>query len=301
MKIGVQLPATVRTGNMIELGVLAERLGFESFFVGEHVAIPFEITSSAPGSHRGRLPEHFSQWMDPMVTLAGVAVSTREITLGTGICLPALRNAVLFAKEVATLDVLSNGRVILGVGAGWMREECEAAGVPFGERWERLRETVDAMRILWAASRPSYAGKYVQFPPLHSEPKPVQVGGPKILLGAGGTRLGANPRVLRRVVESYDGWFPVASGPEEMAREVGALHRVSQELGRDPAELSVTAIYAESPEKLSTELLKRYYDSGVERLVLHHRETVIRMALGGQTIEILKDLSRVVERAVAAS
>jgi alkanesulfonate monooxygenase SsuD/methylene tetrahydromethanopterin reductase-like flavin-dependent oxidoreductase (luciferase family) len=167
--------------------------------------LPVEYTSLAPGSHNGVLPEHYGRWMDPFVALMVIACSTRRIVLGTGLCLPAQRNPVALAKTVASLDVLSGGRLVLGVGAGWLREECEATGVPYAHRWKRLRESVEAMRALWTQEAAEYHGELIDFAPVRCEPKPIQAGGPRVLLGAGGTKLGGNIRALDQVARTYDG------------------------------------------------------------------------------------------------
>ena len=298
MDVGIQLPATAATGNIVDLGRLAEDLGFESYFVGEHVVLPSGFRSVAPGSHRGVLPEHYGRWMDPFVVLSAVAATTSRINLGTGLCLPVQRNVLVLAKEIATLDVLSGGRLTLGVGAGWIREECEAAGVPFRERWKRLRETVEALRVLWREPEPRFYGDLIRFPPLRCEPKPAQAGGPPIILGAGGMALGGNPRVLDRVARTYDGWFPVASDPATMAAEIAVLRRLMSEHGRDPHSLIITAMFAEPAERATSEHLSRLREAGVQRIILHERGDVMAMAAGGgRAAEILKRLSAVVENA----
>jgi probable F420-dependent oxidoreductase len=297
MDVGVQIPATAETGDMVTLGRLAEDLGFESYFIGEHVTVPSGFRSVAPGSHQGILPEHYGRWMDPFVVLAAVAGATSRIKLGTGVCLPVQRNVLVLAKEIATLDVLSGGRLVVGVGAGWIREECEAAGIPFGQRWTRLRESVEAMRILWREAEASYQGEMVSFPPLRCEPKPAQDGGPPILLGAGGAALGGNPRVIERVARTYDGWFPVAGDPAIMGAEIATLRRLARKYGRDSS-ITVTAMFAEPAERATVDRLSRLRDAGVSRIVLHERSDVIAMAAGqGQAAEIMKRLSAVSERA----
>jgi probable F420-dependent oxidoreductase len=302
MNVGVQIPATAETGNMVDLGRLAEEFGFESYFIGEHVTLPSGFRSVAPGSHRGVLPEHYGRWMDPFVILAAVAGATSRIKLGTGVCLPVQRNVLVLAKEIATLDVVSSGRLIVGVGTGWIREECEAVGIPFAQRWKRLRESVEAMRVLWREAEPFYEGELIHFPPLRCEPKPVQAGGPPILLGAGGAALGGNPRVLERVARTYDGWFPVAGDPAIMAAEIATIRRLAVEYGRAPAAVTVTAMFAEPAERATVDRLRRLWDAGVERIVLHERSDVIAMAAGrGHAAEILKRLSAVADRAANVS
>jgi len=156
MDIGILVAATARTGNIAEIASAAEAAGYESLWIPEHPVIPIGFKTPVPGG--GTLPEHYGRWVDPFIALTIAATATKRIRLGTGICLLPEREALITAKTIATLDLYSGGRVILGVGAGWLREETEAMGANFGNRWKRLRETTEAMRVAWTAAEPSYMG-----------------------------------------------------------------------------------------------------------------------------------------------
>src|SRR5437868_4332006 len=209
------IAATAETGNIAEIATLVEDLGFESLFIPEHPVIPIDFKTTVPGG--GALPEHYTRWMDPFVALSVAAAVTKRIKLGTGICLLPEREPLMTAKTIATLDVVSGGRVVLGVGGGWLREETEAMGTQFGKRWKRLRETVEALRVLWTQAEPSYQGELVKFPPLRCDPKPLQKPGPPILLGARGEK------AFERVARTYDGWAPIAGRPQTFKNEIDAL------------------------------------------------------------------------------
>src|SRR5208337_4812147 len=186
MDIGIMIAATAESGDIAEIAREVENLGYESFFIPEHPVIPIGFKTPVPGGGAGTLPEHYGRWMDPFVALSVAAAVTRRVKLGTGICLLPEREPIVTSKTIATLDVVSGGRVILGVGGGWLREETEALGTSFGTRWKRLRETVEAIRVLWTQPEPSYQGELVKFPAVRCDPKPIQKPGPPILLGARG-------------------------------------------------------------------------------------------------------------------
>ena len=172
------------TGESVDTAVLARRaeeLGFESFWVPEHAIIPVSTTSSWPGAAHGIIPDNYARIVDPFVALARASAVTRTIKLGTGICLIPERNPLLLAKEVATLDHMSGGRVIFGIGAGWHKEETEIMGGNFEHRWTQTREAILAMKELWAKDEAEYHGKYYDFPPVRSYPKPDQKPHPPIL------------------------------------------------------------------------------------------------------------------------
>ena len=204
MDVGVLVTATAESGDLSTVARRAEALGFASLWIPEHPVIPVGHTTPFPGAADGVLPEHYNRWADPFIALTVAAGVTNRIKLGTGICLLPERDPLMTAKVVASLDLYSNGRVILGIGGGWLREETEIMGTSFRLRWRRLRETVEAMRLLWTQTEVSYDGELVQFPAVRCEPKPVQPNGPPVLLGAHG------PKALERVARSYDGWFPLA-------------------------------------------------------------------------------------------
>jgi probable F420-dependent oxidoreductase len=288
MNIGVMIAATAESGDFAEIAREAENLGYESFFIPEHPVIPIGFETIPPGG--GALPEHYGRWMDPFVGLALAAGITRRIKLGTGICLLPEREPLITAKMIATLDVVSGGRVILGVGAGWLREETEATGANFGTRWKRLRETVEALRLLWTKSEASYQGEIVRFPAVRCDPKPIQRGGPPILLGAHG------PKGRERVARTYDGWCPVATKPETFKRDVAELRKLATDRGRNPDSLHIMAFVSPDEDGIATDHLKLYAEAGVERLVLFSQRDAVAMARG-KTLEIIRRLAPTVERA----
>jgi probable F420-dependent oxidoreductase len=288
MEVGIMIAATAETGDIAAIAREVENLGFESFFIPEHPVIPVDFKTPVPGG--GKLPEHYGRWMDPIVPLSMAAAVTTRVKLGTGICLLPEREPIITAKAIATLDVVSGGRVVLGVGGGWLREETEALGTRFGLRWKRLRETVEAMRKLWTEAEPSYQGELVSFPPVRCEPKPLQKPSPPILLGARG------PKAHERVVATYDGWAPVAGPPAALKTDIAALRRLARERGRHPPDLPVTAFVAPGDDGIALEELKLYRDAGADRLVLFSQRDAIRMA-NGRTLEVVRRLAPTVERA----
>ncbi|MGD0291649.1 MAG: LLM class F420-dependent oxidoreductase [Candidatus Binataceae bacterium] len=288
MKIGVMIAATAESGNLAEIARDAENLGYESLFIPEHPVVPIGFKTPTPGG--GKLPEHYGRWMDPFVGLALAAGVTKHIKLGTGICLLPEREVLITAKAIATLDIVSGGRVILGVGAGWLKEETEATGAVFATRWKRLRETVEALRILWTKPEASYSGEIVRFPALRCDPKPVQRGGPPIFLGAHG------PKALERVVRTYDGWCPVFGNAETFKRDVAELRKLAAAKGRDPASLRIMAFASPGEDGVPADQLKLYAEAGAERIVLFSQRDAIAMAQG-QTLEIIRRLAPTIDRA----
>src|SRR5581483_3258950 len=207
-----------------------EERGFESLFLPEHTHIPASRRSPWPGG--AALPKEYWHTHDPFVALAVAAAVTTRLRLGTGICLLVERDPITTAKEVASLDHLSGGRVVFGIGAGWNAEEMEDHGTDFRTRWKLLRERVLAMKAIWTEDEPSFQGELVRFPPLWSWPKPVQKPHPPVLLG------GHGPRALARVVEYADGWLPIGVRAKNLADGIASLRRLAREQGRDPASLS---------------------------------------------------------------
>jgi probable F420-dependent oxidoreductase len=288
MKIGVMTTATAEAGDIAAIARETENLGYESLFIPEHPVIPIGFKTVPPGG--GNLPEHYGRWMDPFIALSVAAAVTKRIKLGTGICLLPEREPLITAKAIATLDIVSGGRVILGVGAGWLKEETEATGAQFGTRWKRLRETVEALRLLWTEPEPSYQGELVNFPALRCDPKPLQKGGPPILLGAHG------PKGRERVVRTFDGWCPVAGKPESFKREVAELRALAKERGRNPDSLQIMAFIAPGEDGISLDDLKFYNEAGASRLVLFSQRDAIAMA-NGQALEVIRRIAPTVERA----
>jgi len=288
MDIGVMIAATAQTGDIATIAREVETLGYESFFIPEHPVIPIGFKTVPPGG--GQLPEHYGRWLDPFVALTVAAAVTKRIKLGTGICLLPEREPLMTAKVIASLDLVSGGRVVLGVGGGWLKEETEAMGTQFGMRWRRLRETVKALRVLWTEAEPSYNGELVKFPPVRCDPKPIQKGGPPIMLGAHG------PKGRERVVRSYDGWCPVIGKPETFKRDVAELRRLAAERGRDPASLQITAFAPPHDDGLATDELKFYQEAGANRLVLFSQRDAIASA-DGKALDIIRRIAPTIDRA----
>ncbi len=197
----------------------AEALGFESLFLPEHTHIPASRQSPWPGG--AELPRQYWHAHDPFVALSMAAAVTTTLKIGTGISLVTERDPILMAKQVASLDFLSNGRLQLGVGAGWNAEEMENHGTPFAQRWKILRERILAMREIWTQEEAEFHGDFVDFDKLWAHPKPVQAGGPPILLGA------SSRFVYQRIAEYGDGWFPIYQDP----RRAGASGAVDYAAG----------------------------------------------------------------------
>ncbi len=290
MDVGVLVTATAESGDLSAVARRAEALGFASLWIPEHPAIPVGHTTPFPGAADGVLPEHYNRWADPFIALTVAAGVTNRIKLGTGICLLPERDPLMTAKVVASLDLYSNGRVILGIGGGWLREETELMGTSFRLRWRRLRETVEAMRLLWTQTETSYDGELVQFPAVRCEPKPVQQNGPPVLLGAHG------PKALERVARSYDGWFPLAYSPQALGAEIEELRKLVTEAGRDPDGVPVTPIIDPDNGNLSVDMLKRYQDAGVDGVVVFNQQMGTEIA-DGKAHEWLDRVAPIVDRA----
>ncbi|HXZ87970.1 MAG TPA: LLM class F420-dependent oxidoreductase [Candidatus Binataceae bacterium] len=288
MDVGILVATTARTGDVAEVARTAEAAGYESLWIPEHPVIPVGFKTSVPGG--GKLPEHYGRWVDPFVALTIAATATKRIKLGTGICLLPEREPLITAKTIASLDLYSGGRVILGVGAGWLREETEAMGANFGSRWKRLRETTEAMRVAWTEPEPSYNGDLVRFPALRCEPKPVQKPYPPILLGAHG------PKAIERVARTYDGWMPLVQNAEAFKCDVATLRKLTASNGRNPAALQITAIVDPREDGLSVEELRAYKEAGASRVMVFSQKLGIAMA-DGAALDLVKRYAPVVERA----
>lgn len=238
-----------------ELGRELEARGFESLWVGEHTHIPASRLSPYPGG--GELPKPYYHMVDPFVSLAMVAAVTERLKLGTGICLVVERDPITLAKEVATLDHLSGGRFLFGIGGGWNVEEMENHGLPFKRRWKVLRERIEAMKAIWASHEASYEGEFVSFEKIISYPKPAQQPHPPIIMGS------ATEKARDRVVNYCDGWIPIDVLIDDLPAAMADLRRRAEAAGRDPdIPVSVFAFEA-TPDDL-----RRYRDMGVARVTI---------------------------------
>ncbi|MGH7934147.1 MAG: LLM class F420-dependent oxidoreductase [Candidatus Binataceae bacterium] len=292
MDIGFLMAATAQSGNLAEIAQLVEALGYESFWIPEHPVIPVGMKTLFPFTPDNKLPDHYARWADPFIALAIAAAATKKVKLGTGICLLPEREPLITAKMAASLDLYSGGRLVLGVGAGWLREETEAMGANFGLRWKQTRETVEAMRVLWTQHEASYQGDIVKFPAVRSEPKPIQKPCPPVLLGAHG------PKALERVARTYDGWMPLVGNPEELKRSVARLRQLTTERGRNPDSIQISPLVDPGENGPSADDLKRYREAGASRLVLLSQKTVAETA-DGKALELARRFAPAVERARA--
>jgi probable F420-dependent oxidoreductase len=285
--IGLLLIATTRTGDLAAIARRAETAGFESLWIPEHPVIPVEIATPFPFA--SSLPEHYGRWLDPFIALTVAACVTERLRLVTGICLLPEREPLMTAKLVASLDQCSGGRVVLGVGAGWLREETEAMGTRFGTRWRRLRETVEALRVLWRDPAASYQGELVHFPAVRCDPKPVQPGGPPVLLG------GHGEKVFPRLARTFDGWCPIVESPDAFAADVRELRDVLRKAGRDPDRFQLSP-FVDPESELSPAALTAYRRAGASRLVLFSQKAAAEIA-DGAAPEWIERTAPIVERA----
>jgi probable F420-dependent oxidoreductase len=239
-----------------ELGRKVEERGFESLMLPEHTHIPASRDTPYPGG--GELPREYSHTHDPFAALAAIAAVTERIRIGTGVCLIIQRDPIVTAKEVATVDQISGGRFLFGIGAGWNREEMENHGTDYRTRFTRMRESVEAMKAIWTEDEAEYHGKIIDFDPIWCWPKPAQKPHPPVLVG------GLGEKVLDRVVAYGNEWIPNrVKSPEELASRIADLQRRAEEAGRGPIPVTV---FGAKPE---VRLLERLRDAGVTRSLFY--------------------------------
>jgi probable F420-dependent oxidoreductase len=255
MDFGVTMFPTDYAIRVDELARACEERGFESLWFPEHTHIPASRRSPWPGGPN--LPKEYWHTLDLFVAMATAAAVTTRLRVASGICLLVERDPITTAKAVASVDHLSGGRVIFGIGGGWNAEEMENHGTPFKERWKILRERVAAMKRIWTEDEAAYEGTYVQFEPMWSWPKPVQRPHPPIMLGAHG------PLAVRRVVEYCDGWIPIGVRAGDLGPHIAELHRLAREKGRDPATISISLYGAPG----DAGALRGLRDLGIQRAV----------------------------------
>jgi probable F420-dependent oxidoreductase len=258
MTVGISVPLPAYLVDVGFMARKAEELGFESFFCAEHPFIPVHSKSRFPGSEDGVIPEAYSHFVDPFVALARASGTTSRIKLGTGIVLVPERHPLLLAKEVSTLDLFSGGRFLFGIGAGWLREETEMMGGDFDHRWTQTRESILAMKELWTKTEAEFHGKYYDFPPVRSYPKPKQKPHPPVLLGGGAKN------VLQRVVAWGDGWLPNRVTPDQLRESRATLDRLATEAGRDPSVITIT-VHGQPADR---DLIRRLHDAGANRVLV---------------------------------
>lgn len=217
-----------------EVGRIADEAGIDQVSITDHVVMGEHLENYPYGPFPAPLDY---PWYEPLTVLAALAAATRRIRLSTGVVIGPLRPAVLLAKQVATLDVLSRGRVTLGLGVGWQKEEYEAAGVPWEGRFTRLEEQVRVCRLLWSEAPASFHGKTVSFERIHAWPRPVQRGGIPLWFG-----LAPTERNVERIAALGDGWIPMEQRPEQLAEHIGKLRAAFAARGRDPQSLAVRVV-----------------------------------------------------------
>lgn len=228
MKFGIAIFPTDYGISMTELAPAVEERGFESLWVAEHSHIPASRESAWPGG--AELPKDYWHTLDPFVALTAAALASRTLRVATGICLVVQRDLIHTAKQVASLDLISNGRVLFGVGAGWNREEMADHGTDFSTRFKLMRERVEAMKAIWTQDESEYHGELVDFGPMWCWPKPVQKPHPPVLLG------GSGPNVLKRVVAYADEWMPNRGA--DLPR-IPELQELAGAAGRGPLPVTV--------------------------------------------------------------
>jgi probable F420-dependent oxidoreductase len=231
MRVGVHVPVfgpLANADNILAVARRAEALGFDSVWSSDHVIMPARVESRYPYSATGQfLVPPDSTWFDPLIALAAVASVTARVRLGTSVVIVPYRNPIVLAKMVSSLDCLCHGRLILGCGAGWLKEEFDALGVPHRERGGRMDEALDIMRILWRDGAGTFNGRFYRFTDMHLNPKPVQRPGPPCWIG------GSSDAALRRVLRRGDGWHPTRVTPEGFRARLAVLRDMAAREGRD--------------------------------------------------------------------
>lgn len=300
MKLGVALPHIGPTASpeaIIETAAAAEALGFDSAWVLDRLLWPLEPTARYPGNPRGQLPAVMQIVYEPLTVLSFIAARTSRLALGTSVIVAAYRSPILAAKIGATLDRLSEGRLILGVGAGWSADEFVAVDQPIGERDRRTDEFIRALRSLWSAGETRFNGDYYRVPPSICLPKPLQPGGPPIWIG------GNSNRALRRAAELGDGWHPTGRmKPEALAEKASLLRRLAEEAGRDARAVALTLrwnavsdLEEQSDVDAFSRALVEYRSIGVQHICFDlniPRERPLARML--KTMERIKKISSVV-------
>jgi probable F420-dependent oxidoreductase len=254
VRLGLFIFPTEYTLGPARVARLAEERGFEALLFPEHTHIPASRETPYPSG--GELPREYSHTYDPFVALTAAAAATERIKLGTGICLIVQRDPIVTAKEVASLDQLSGGRFLFGVGAGWNREEMANHGTDPRRRFDVMRERVEAMKALWTEDEAEYHGEFVDFDPVWSFPKPAQRPHPPVIVG------GTGKKVLDRVVAFGDEWMPNRAPVEELGGRIEELQRKAREAGRDEIPVSQFGGPRDADD------LKRYEEAGVGRVFL---------------------------------
>lgn len=258
MQFGASMFFTDYSMGPADLAMALEARGFESIWAPEHSHIP--LSRRSPWGGGGELPKQYYDVMDPFVSLTVAATVTKRLRLGTGVCLVQQRDPIQTAKLVASLDQISGGRFLFGIGIGWNQDEMENHGVVFESRAKLAREKIEAMKAIWTQPKAEYHGEFVDFDPIMAWPKPVQKPYPPIIVG------GAFPQGARRAIRYGDGWIPLTgrATSNDIAECLPRFHQMAAEAGRDPATIPLSLFAV--PEEVDT--LKRYRDLDISRVVV---------------------------------
>jgi probable F420-dependent oxidoreductase len=270
MDLGVLMFVTERALAVTDLARACEERNLESLWVPEHPIVPVDYETRYPLSSDGKMPRPYTELPDCFATLAAAAAVTKRLRIGTGICLVPERDALLTAHQVATVDWLSGGRLLFGIGAGWLREEMDLFTPHFPYRFAFMREAIAAMRKLWTEGEASFEGKWVRFPSVVCRPLPVQRPHPPVILG------GMGPNAIARVATWGDGWMPIATPPDYLVSARKDIDRLARERGRDPKGISISVMIGPPPGLETSaldmlpgrEILAQYRDAGVDRVVV---------------------------------
>lgn len=279
MKLGI-VPINIGFATpepMLSLAQLAESTGIESVWTFEHVIVPLDYQSKYPYNATGKmgaLPE--TPFIDPLIALTAVAAVTKKIRLGTGVNILSQTNPLLMAKQVASLDVVSNGRFMLGVGIGWLREEFHAMGVPFEKRGARFDDYIVAMKKVWSGEVVEHSSEFLDWHGFKSYPLPAQKPHLPIVIG------GIKGKALERVARFGDGWFAPTASVDELKGHLAQLENLCREHGRNYADIEITTMWA---PQMGLDLAKQLRDIGVGRLV------TLGIGMGGDPATQLKQLA----------
>jgi probable F420-dependent oxidoreductase len=256
MKFSASMFFTDYSMGPAELAQALEARGFEAMWAPEHSHIP--LSRKTPFVFGGKLPKKYYDVMDPFVSLTAAAVATKTLKVGTGVCLITQRDPIQTAKLVASIDRISGGRFLFGVGNGWNQDEMEDHGQVFATRHKMARERIEAMKAIWTQTEAEYHGEFVNFDPMMSWPKPVQKPHPPILVG------GAFPYSARRAIRYGDGWMPQVTeyAKQELADVIPLFRKMAVEANRDPDSIPIT-VWGRGPD---VDQMKRYRDLGVDRV-----------------------------------
>jgi probable F420-dependent oxidoreductase len=266
MRLGLRLPLGPDCPTLVRIAQEAQRVQCDSVWVSDHLVWPASVASKYPYAAGGAAPvSDDTPFLDPLLVLAGIAVATDRLKVATGVFVLPLRETLATARAVATLDSLSDGRAIFGVGLGWMREEFDAAGATFDDRAERADEQIEALRLLWQPGAHGFAGHHVRFPPVHLSPSPPQGSALPIHVG------GETPQALRRAARLGDGWISMAHDPDTARRRIADLSELRSQYGRSasPFEVSILAPWPTSPE-----MIDGFRRAGATRVLVYPWESL---------------------------